>query len=140
MNLIIFSAFSLACSAIAFPFLLARVMSIEMAQSFARKFAQCPKPFLSLSELYQSTQGNSSYQSTSITPEIIYKRLVNTIKEGYLRGGTPEKHGGTLRIALAKQIVKDRCPGCGAPIVGAITENHSCRYCGRLIFGVIRKK
>ena len=140
MNLIIFSAFSLACSAIAFPFLLARVMSIEMAQSFARKFAQCPKPFLSLSELYQSTQGNFSYQSTSITPEIIYKRLVNTIKEGYLRGGTPEKHGGTLRIALAKQIVKDRCPGCGAPIVGAITENHSCRYCGRLIFGVIRKK
>ncbi len=140
MNLIIFSAFSLACSAIAFPFLLARVMSIEMAQSFARKFAQCPKPFLSLPELYQNTQGNSSYQSTSITPEIIYKRLVNTIKEGYLRGCTPEKHGGTLRIALAKQIVKDRCPGCGAPIVGAITENHSCRYCGRLIFGVIRKK
>ena len=140
MNLIIFSAFSLACSAIAFPFLLARVLSIEMAQSFARKFAQCPKPFLSLPELYQNTQGNSSYQSTSITPEIIYKRLVNTIKEGYLRGCTPEKHGGTLRIALAKQIVKDRCPGCGAPIVGAITENHSCRYCGRLIFGVIRKK
>ena len=140
MNLIIFSAFSLACSAIAFPFLLARVLSIEMAQSFARKFAQCPKPFLSLPELYQNTQGNSSYQSTTITPEIIYKRLVNTIKEGYLRGCTPEKHGGTLRIALAKQIVKDRCPGCGAPIVGAITENHSCRYCGRLIFGVIRKK
>ena len=140
MNLIIFSAFSLACSAIAFPFLLARVMSIEMAQSFARKFAQCPKPFLSFPELYQNTQGNSSYQSTSITPEIIYKRLLNTIKEGYLRGCTPEKHGGTLRIALAKQIVKDLCPGCGAPIVGAITENHSCRYCGRLIFGVIRKK
>ena len=73
-------------------------------------------------------------------PQTVFIRLVNTIKEGYLRGCTPEKHGGTLRIALAKQIVKDRCPGCGAPIVGAITENHSCRYCGRLIFGVIRKK
>ena len=106
MNLIIFSAFSLACSAIAFPFLLARVLSIEMAQSFARKFAQCPTPFLSFPKLYQNTQGNSSYQSTSITPEIIYKRLVNTIKEGYLRGCTPEKHGGTLRIALANRARK----------------------------------
>ena len=60
--------------------------------------------------------------------------------EGYLRGCSPEKHGGVLRISLAKQIVKDRCPGCGAPIVGAVTENYACRYCGRIITGVIRKK
>ena len=75
-----------------------------------------------------------------IPPEKRYKNIVEAIKEGYLRGCTPEMHGGVLRIALAKQIVKDRCPGCGAPIVGAVTENYSCRYCGRVITGVIRKQ
>ena len=80
------------------------------------------------------------YSYSTIPPEKRYKNIVEAIKEGYLRGCTPEMHGGVLRIALAKQIVKDRCPGCGAPIVGAVTENYSCRYCGRVITGVIRKQ
>ena len=54
---------------------------------------------------------------------------------------TTEYSGGwQMRIALAKQIVKDRCPGCGAPITGAVTENYQCGYCGRIITDVIRKK
>ena len=39
-----------------------------------------------------------------------------------------------------KKIVKDQCPSCGAPIVGAVDENYKCSYCGNTIIGVIEKK
>lgn len=140
MNLIIFCAFALVAIGAALPITVARMLSIETAQRYARWFAQSPKPFLSLPELYQINKAHSPLPSSSITPETIYRRIVHAIEGGYLRGCSPEKHGGALRIALAKQIVKDRCPGCGAPIVGAVTENYACRYCGRVITGVIRKQ
>lgn len=140
MNVIIVTAFALAGSLIAFPFLVARMLNIESAQSIARDFAKCPKPFLSLREYHQSVVANSPIQPCSLTPAILYRRIVGAAKEGYLRGCTPEKRGGVLRLALARQIVKDRCPCCGAPIIGAVSENYSCRYCGNLILGVIRKQ
>lgn len=141
MNVIIFSAFGLVSVGSALVFTFVRMLSIENAQRYARRFAQSPTPFISISELAQISRANSPPgQSSSITPEWVYKKIVKSIKEGYLRGCSPEKHGGMLRIALAKQIVKDRCPGCGAPIVGAVTENYACRYCGRIITGVIRKQ
>ena len=140
MNVIIVTAFALAGSLIAFPFLVARMLNIESAQSIARDFVKCPKPFLSLREYHQSVVANSPIQPCSLTPAILYRRIVGAAKEGYLRGCTPEKRGGVLRLALARQIVKDRCPCCGAPIIGAVSENYSCRYCGNLILGVIRKQ
>ena len=141
MNVIIFSAFGLVAVGSALVFTFVRMLSIENAQRYARRFAQFPAPFISLPELAQISRANSPLgQSSGITPEWVYKEIVKSIKEGYLRGCSPEKHGGVLRIALAKQIVKDCCPGCGAPIVGAVTESYSCRYCGRIITGVIRKK
>ena len=138
LNAIIFFAFALAAIVLTVPITFSRIMNLEAAQGYAREFAQWPKPFLSLQE-YDRMQ-KARYPFSSITPETRYKHIVKAIKEGYLRGCTPEKHGGVLCIALAKQIVKDRCPGCGAPIVGAVTENYSCRYCGRIITGVIRKQ
>ena len=138
LNAIIFFAFALAAIVLTVPITFARMLTIESAQRYARDFAQFPRPFLTLQELDRIQKAKDP--DSSITPEDIYKRIVSAVKEGYLRGCTPEKHGGVLRIALAKQIVKDRCPGCGAPIVGAVTENYTCRYCRRLITGVIRKR
>ena len=141
MNVIIFSAFGLVAVGSALVFTFVRMLSIENAQRYAHRFAQIPTPFISISEWAQISRANSPLgQSSGITPEWVYKKIVKSIKEGYLRGCSPENHGGVLRIALAKQIVKDRCPGCGAPIVGAVTENYACRYCGRIITGVIRKQ
>ena len=141
MNVIIFSAFGLVAVGSALVFTFVRMLSIETAQNYARRFAQIPTPFISISELAQISRANSPLgQSSGITPEWVYKNIVKSIKEGYLRGCSPEKHGGVLRISLSKQIVKDRCPGCGAPIVGAVTENYACHYCGRVITGVIRKQ
>ena len=138
LNAIIFFAFALAAIVLTVPITFARMLTIESAQRYARDFAQFPRPFLTLQELDRIQKAKDP--DSSITPEDIYKRIVSAVKEGYLRGCTPEKHGGVLRIALAKQIVKGRCPGCGAPIVGAVTENYTCRYCRRLITGVIRKR
>ena len=138
LNAIIFFAFALAAIVLTVPITFSRMSNIEHSQSLARDFAQWQKPFISLQEFDRMQREKYSY--STISPEKRYKNIVEAIKEGYLRGCTPEMHGGVLRIALAKQIVKDRCPGCGAPIVGAVTENYSCRYCGRVITGVIRKQ
>ena len=138
LNAIIFFAFALAAIVLTMPINFARMLTIESAQRYTRVFAQFPKPFLTLQELDRIQKAKAP--DSSVTPGDQYRRIVKAVKEGYLRGCTPEKHGGVLRIALAKQIVKDRCPGCGAPIVGAVTESYSCRYCGRWITGVIRKK
>lgn len=140
MNIIIFTAFALVSVSAAMIITIARLTSIETSQRYARYFARTPSPFISFSELARINRINSPLgDKSSVTPELIYKRIVKSIKDGYLCGCSPEMHGGVLRIALAKQIVKDRCPGCGAPIVGAVTENYSCRYCRRIITGVIRK-
>ena len=138
LNAIIFFAFALAAIVLTVPITFSRMSNIEYAQKLARDFAQWTRPFISLQEFDRMQR--EKYPFGTISPEKRYKNVVDAIKEGYLRGCTPEKHGGVLRIALAKQIVKDRCPGCGAPIVGAVTENYSCRYCGRLISGVISKR
>ena len=138
LNAIIFFAFALAAIVLTAPITVMRMITIESAQHYSKDFAQFPNPFLTLQEFDRSRKAKDP--NSSITPEDRYKSIVKAIKEGYLRGCSPEKHGGVLRIALAKQIVKDRCPGCGAPITGAVTENYQCGYCGRIITDVIRKK
>ena len=141
MNVSIFSAFALVAVGAALVFTFVRMLSIETALRYAKIFAKATKPFISLSELTELNRANSPLgQRSSLTPDILYKRIVKSIKEGYLLGCSPNKHGPELKISLAKQIVKDRCPGCGAPIVGAVSENYSCPYCGRLIMGVIKKQ
>ena len=138
LNAIILFAFALAAIVLTAPITVVRMITIESSQRYARDFARFPRPFLTLQDLDRIQKAKNP--DSGVTPEAQYKHIVGAVKEGYLRGCSPEKHGGVLRIALAKQIVKDCCPGCGAPIVGAVTENYSCRYCGRIISGVIRKQ
>jgi hypothetical protein len=138
LNAIILFAFALAAIVVTAPITVVRMITIESSQRYARDFARFPRPFLTLQDLDRIQKAKNP--DSGVTPEAQYKHIVGAVKEGYLRGCSPEKHGGVLRIALAKQIVKDRCPGCGAPIVGAVTESYCCRYCGRWITGVIRKK
>ena len=58
----------------------------------------------------------------------------------YLRNCCLEMHDEHLKVALAKKIVKDQCPSCGASIVGAADENYVCKYCGNKIMDVVVKK
>lgn len=61
------------------------------------------------------------------------------IKYNYLRNCTLEIHDGEVYIAMAKKVVKDKCPYCGAPIAGVYSEKYECMYCGMLINDVLIK-
>lgn len=114
----------------AIPVLLKRLRGIEHAKRFARFFARVETPYVAAAELSKTGSGS---------PKKELRRLAGAIREGYLKSCAPEKHGGPLRIGLAKQIVKDRCPNCGSPITGAVDESYTCKYCGSQIMNVIRK-
>ncbi len=62
------------------------------------------------------------------------------IRRRYLQNCTFEIHKDKLMLVLAKKIVKDKCPSCGAPITGAVDEHYKCTYCNRTIMYTIRKK
>jgi len=131
MDDIVFLAFALTAVACAFPFILTRLFTLFDAERYSRFFARFPKPFISLEQLDKFSGGKTQRELRHITL---------ALRERYLRNSSPEKHGGVLQIGLAKQIVKDKCPYCSAAIVGAVDENYVCRYCGRTIMEVIRKR
>ncbi len=114
----------------AVPILTARARGIVNAIRYSGFFARIPSPYVAVSEL-SKIRGRE--------PQRELRSIVLALREGYLKGCAPEKHGGPLRIGLAKQIVKDRCPNCGSPITGAVDESYTCKYCGSQIMNVIRK-
>ena len=114
----------------AVPMLLSRLLGLKRAECFSQYFSKISSPYVDAVSLAKADGG---------TPERAMRGLVKSIREGYLKGCAPEKHGGPLRIGLAKQIVKDRCPSCASPITGAVDETYVCQYCGNRIMGVIRK-
>ena len=74
------------------------------------------------------------------TSKRIVKSIRHSIRLGYLKNCSIEKHGGTLRVMLAKRVVKDTCPNCGAAIIGAVNEHYQCPYCRKMLMGVVVKR
>ena len=108
-----------------------RIVSMMTAKICAEVFAKSSKPFVPESRLASAgvpLEGNRGLRSIRYS---IHKRD--------LRNCTLEVHEGKLMVALAKKIVKDKCPSCSGPIVGAVDENYVCQYCGRQIMGVVEK-
>ena len=62
------------------------------------------------------------------------------MRRRYLKNCTFEVHDGKLKIALAKKVVKDKCPSCYGAITEAVNENYRCKYCNNLIMDVVVKK
>ena len=127
---IFITAFLMVAVGSAVPITGARVSSIQSARHYAKMFANYPYPYV-----FAVNLPHSEY----MTSEKLFSNIGDIIREGYLKGCTPEKYNGQLRFGLARQIVKDRCPGCGASIIGAVHEAYTCRYCKRVIYGVMRK-
>ena len=105
---------------------------IGVANKCSRFFSKFKRPFVKFNELYSKTGG--------IGRKGRLKAVRGALRRRYLVNCTLEKHDGVLVVALAKQIVKDRCPSCGGSIVGAVDEHYRCRYCDNLIMDVVRKK
>lgn len=107
-----------------------RLRSLFAALNCSAQFASINCPFVNVDDLAIYTMSHKRRISV----------MRKTLRRRYLRNCTFEMHENTLKIALAKKIVKDQCPSCGAPIVGAVDENYKCSYCGNTIIGVIEKK
>ncbi len=107
-----------------------KIKYIDTADSCSQYFAQCKTPFINAENLPVRTAD----------PVRNLKSVRGALRLRYLLNCTLEKHGDTLKAALARKIVKDKCPSCGGAIVGAVDEHYRCRYCDNIIMGVIRKK
>ncbi len=99
------------------------------AESCSEYFAKSEKPFILASDI-PSVKGKGQK----------IRQVRGALRSGYLAHSTLEVHDDELKVALAKKIVKDTCPSCAAPIVGAVDEDYTCQTCGNRIMGVIEKK
>lgn len=107
-----------------------RIAYVFMADLCSKVFANYRTPYVTVSAL-PDYAGSAKKKLTLIR---------QAMKKGYLRHCTFEKHSGVLQVALAKEIVKDRCPTCGAALTGVVYKDHVCDYCGNRIMDVVVKK
>ena len=125
INFILFDIF-FALIFVPIVFIIIKKLSLMVkARNFSYIFANSKTPFLNFSVL--KTKNSNVY-------------LRKTLQNGYIRHCTIEKHDGKMKIALAKKIVKDSCPSCGASITEAVNENYICKFCKNRIIKVIEKK
>ena len=106
-----------------------RIRYVIEAEKTAKYFSTVEVPFIPAEEI-------PSVKSSK-------KRLGSVrgaIRRNYLDHCRLEMNEGTLKASLAKKIVKDTCPSCAAPIVGAASDTYVCQTCGNKIMGVIVKK
>lgn len=111
---------------------LKKIRYVYAADTCSQYFSGCKRPFVNAENL-----PNVRKESRK---EKIMKLVRGALRRRYLLNCTIEKHDDVLKVALAKKIVKDKCPSCGGPIVGAVDENYRCQYCRNIIMEVIRKK
>lgn len=109
--------------------MLLRLKHIFITESCSAYFAKCKRPFVNVASLPAVKKKKHGIKSVKAA-----------ICRHYLLNCTFEKHDDELKIALARKIVKDECPSCGASIVGAVDENYKCKYCGNTVMNVILKK
>lgn len=132
LNSIVWSAIFFAAFAPLVPALIIRVRTIALAQTCANLFSRYPDPFVPAENLRVLGQGQN--------PRRLLAGVRRAVRARYLVNATLEKHGGVLRIALAKRVTRDLCPYCAGPIIGAANESYQCQYCRRYIMGVVQKK
>lgn len=68
------------------------------------------------------------------------KPVKESICHNYLINCSFARHEDKMYVAVARNIVKDTCPGCGATITEAVHEDYVCKYCNRKIMHVMEKR
>lgn len=105
---------------------------ISAADTCANYLARCKKAIIPIHWL--PTVKRKGEKVSGVTP------VYGAMRRRYLKNCTFEMHDGELKVALAKKIVKDKCPSCDGAITGAVNEHYRCRYCNNLIMDVVVKK
>ena len=124
MNFILFDIFGGIMFGLIAAVGLRKSILMSKSSNFAYTFSHSKTPFLNFSSLQTKK------------PALFLRK---TIQAGYIKNCTIENHDGKMKIALAKKIVKDSCPSCGAPVTGAVSENYVCKFCKNKILKVIEK-
>lgn len=106
-----------------------RIRYVIEAEKTAKYFSTVEVPFIPAEEIPSVKSSKKRLGS-----------LRGAIRRNYLDHCTLDMNEGTLKASLAKKIVKDTCPSCAAPIVGAVSDTYVCQTCGNKIMGVIVKK
>lgn len=109
-----------------------KMICVYTADDCSCYFSRCKTPFVDIEKLPIRKKKSSEKRKV--------KSVNSALRHRYLINCTFEKHDGNLKLALAKKVVKDQCPSCGAPIVGAVDEHYKCKYCDNIIMGVVSKK
>ena len=131
MDAVIFALVIIAITLIPLCIMVTRLRAAVNANRCAKCFARCKNPTVDLKSL--------PFRHTKTSKRIV-KSIRHSIRLGYLKNCSIEKHGGTLRVMLAKRVVKDTCPNCGAAIIGAVNEHYQCPYCRKMLMGVVVKR
>ena len=105
---------------------LGMISKIDIAKKCAEVFAKAKEPFVRKTEL------------PAIRKPI--NGVCRVIRQGYAKNCSIECVEGEFRVSLAKKILKDKCPYCGAHIVDVRNEQYTCPYCQRAVMGVVEKK
>ena len=105
---------------------------ISVADACANYLARCKRAIIPIHWLPTVNVKENKLNGVKLVHAAMRRR--------YLNNCTFEMHEGELKIALAKKIVKDKCPSCGGAITGAVNEHYRCRYCNNLIMDVVVKK
>lgn len=105
---------------------------LNTTYSCSRYFAHCKKAIVPIEWLPTVERKNEKIQGLA--------SVRSSMRRRYLKNCTFEVHDGKLKMALAKKIVKDKCPSCDGAITGAVNENYRCQYCNNLIMDVVVKK
>jgi DNA-directed RNA polymerase subunit RPC12/RpoP len=108
-----------------------RISYARISDICSKFFSKCKEPFIKAEDLPAYKQVNGRKKLNLVR---------KSIRTGYLKHCTIEKHSGKLEITLGKKVVKDTCPSCAAAITDAVTADYVCRYCGNKIMGVVVKK
>lgn len=116
-----------------------RIKYIRAARHFGGFFETMDEPFVDLEKITLDKAIYYGVKANKVKSKKI-DAITGAIKHGYLQNCTIEFHDGKPVVALSKQVVKDKCPHCGAPIVGVYDRAYVCKYCGSKVYGVIEKK
>lgn len=117
---------------------------ISSAEKFSKVAANASKPVVMPEDIFVENLKNMINQYSSGRKQFSSTKKISVFREmqkrGYIRHCSLIYNEKEFTIALSREIKKDSCPMCGAPVSGALKDNASCKFCGYIIEDALTKK
>ena len=117
---------------------------ISSAKRFSKIAANALEPVVRPEDIFVENLKNMINQYSSRERRYSKGKKLTAFREiqkrGYIRHCSLIYNESEFAIVLSREIKKDSCPMCGAPIGGALKDNASCKFCGYIIEDVLVKR